>query len=314
MKAVIFFSGLAGLLIFGPPVLKSRSHHADVRVIVHEATHDHAQVDAKVDVNVEWNGQDNCRFEAERSFTVSANPLESLRLMAGSGSLEVVGVEGLNEIQAVARACASSQDFLDDLQLTSDVSDGSVVVETIYPDMNGWGGGNRYARLDLLVEVPAGLDADIQDGSGEMILSNLGSVHVEDGSGEVVIRGIQGDLTIDDGSGELEITGVQGTVMVEDGSGEVVLEDVGSDVEIHDSSGQLTIRGIGGSVTLHDSSGEVEIRDVVGTVRVVSDSSGDLDVRGVGGDFVVERDGSGDIHFEAVEGTVQIPKKKKRGR
>lgn len=314
MKAVIFFSGLAGLLIFGPPVLKSRSHHADVRVIVHEAVHEHAQVEAEVDVNVEWNGQDNCRFEAERSFTASASSVDILRLKAGSGSLEVVGVEGLNEIQAVARACASSQDFLDDLQLTSDVSGGELVVETIYPDMRGGGRGNRYARLDLLMEVPVGLAADIQDGSGEMTLSNLGSVEVEDGSGEVVINGLLGDLIIDDGSGELEISGVQGTVMIEDGSGEVILEDVGSDVEVHDSSGELTIQGIGGSVTLRDSSGEVEIRDVTGSVRVVQDSSGDLDVRGVGGDFIVERDGSGDVHFEAVEGTIQIPKKKKSGR
>jgi ELWxxDGT repeat protein len=243
MKAVIFFSGLAGLLIFGPPALKSRSHHADVRVIVHEATHDHAQVEA------EWNGQDNCRFEAERSFTLSANSLETLRLKAGSGSLEVVGVEGLNEIQAVARACASSQDFLDDLQLTSDVSGGSVVVETIYPDMNGWGGGNRYARLDLLLEVPAGLEADIQDGSGEMTLSNLGSVHVEDGSGEVVIQGIQGDLTIEDGSGELEISGVQGTVMVKDiipNTGQIRYGSVGPIIVAHSSVYFVVDEGIHG--------------------------------------------------------------------
>jgi hypothetical protein len=301
MKGVILLSGLAGLVLFGPPVLRSRIHKHEVSVVVHEFSHAQASM----------GGQSDCRFEAERTVNSPAGSVEELRLRAGSGSLEVVGVEGLREIRAVGRACASHEELLSGIQLTSEGSGSTQLLEVRYPDLSGWSGGNRYARLDLRVEVPAGMATDIQDGSGEITVSNLGSLQVQDGSGGMVVDGIQGDVTIHDGSGELEIRGVSGSVRVEDGSGSVVLVDVGSDVEIHDSSGELEIRGIRGSVTLHDSSGEVNVEDVTGFVRVVQDSSGEIVVNGVGGDFIVERDGSGEIRFENVSGNVDIPIKKR---
>lgn len=265
MKAVILLSGLAGLAIFGPPVLRSRAHHHEVSVIVHEFSHNQSS----------WDGQSECRFEAERNVRSPAGSVEGLRLLAGSGSLAVVGVEGLQEIQAVGRACASHEEFLGDIQLTSEMAGSMLVIETHHPDLSGIRGGNRYARLDLRIEVPAGLAAEIQDGSGEMTLSDLGSLMVKDGSGEVAINGIRGGVTIQDGSGGLEIRGVSGSVSVEDGSG------------------------------------GVDIQDVAGSVRVVQDSSGNIVVKNVGRDFIVERDGSGGIRYEAVGGSVNIPKKKR---
>ncbi len=200
MKAVIFFSGLAGLLIFGPPVIRSRAHSPDISVIVHEVTHSQSS----------WDHQSTCRFEAERTLTLPTRGVEGLHLSAGSGSLEVLGVEGLGEVRAVGRACASQEEFLDDLLLTSRADGSTLVVETHYPDSRSWRGGNRYARLDLRVEVPAGMAAEIQDGSGEATLSNLGSLVVRDGSGGLMIDEIRGDLTVEDGSGGVEIRGVCG--------------------------------------------------------------------------------------------------------
>lgn len=309
MKGVIILSGLAGLVIFGPPVLRSRTHHHDVNVIVHEVTqaiesevrHDRGSSDS----------QENCRFEAERSLNLSASGIEAFRLEAGSGSLEIVGVDGASEIVAVGRACASHEEFLEDLQLNSEIAGGTVVMETQHPDWSGWNGGNRYARIDLRVEIPADLAAEVKDGSGEMVISNTGSLYIEDGSGEVVLSGIHGDVSIEDGSGELVISGVTGFVSIEDGSGEIVLEDVGADVEIDDSSGEMTIVGVNGSLTIEDSSGEMEIQDVTGNVRIIQDGGGDIGVRGIGGDFIVERDGSGSIEHADVRGTVKIPKKKR---
>jgi len=315
MKAVIFFSGLAGLILFGPPVIKPLFHKHEVSVIVHEIKH---EIEAEIQEELKhefdhqsWDSQDRCRYEAERTAS-SSGSVDALRLTAGSGFLEVVGVEGLREVRAVARACASHEEFLDDLLLLPDMAGNTFILETHYPDFSGWRGGNRYARLDLRVEFPAGLAADIEDGSGEISISDLGSLMLDDGSGEVVINGIRGDLTIDDGSGELEIRGVSGTVSLDDGSGEIVLVDVGSDVMIDDSSGEIEVRGVGGSIELRDSSGEIDVQDVIGNVRVLSDSSGDIQVEGVGGDFIVDRDGSGSIQHEAVQGTVDIPKKKGR--
>lgn len=310
MKGVILISGLAGLVIFGPPVLRSRIHHHDVSVIVHEVTHAKA-TKANHDTG-SFDSQDRCRFEASRSLNLSTGGIDALRLAAGSGSLEIVGVDGANEIVAVGRACASHEDFLDDLQLTSEVSGGTVVMEAQYPDFSGWSGGNRYARIDLKVEIPAAMSAEIKDGSGEMVISNTGSLYIQDGSGEVVLSDIHGDLTIEDGSGELAISGVTGFVSIEDGSGEIALSGMGADVEIDDSSGELTVIGVNGSLTIQDSSGEMEIQDVTGFVRIVQDGGGDIEVSRIGGDFIVERDGSGSIEHSDVSGTVKIPKKKRR--
>jgi DUF4097 and DUF4098 domain-containing protein YvlB len=280
-----------------------------VSVIVHEAKALEVH-EAKALKAAKWD-QSRCRFEAQREFSQAVGSGDMLQLRAGSGSLEVVGVEGLREVRAVGRACASHEEFLEEIQLASEAGGGALRLETRHPDLSDWrGGGNRYAYLDLRVEVPAGMEAEVEDGSGEATLSQLGSLSIRDGSGELAIQDIWGDLMVRDGSGELEIRGVQGSARIGDSSGEIVLEDVGQDAEIEDSSGEIEVRMVGGSLTLSDSSGEIDVEDVRGTVRVVRDGSGGIRVEGVGGDFVVERDGSGDIRHSGVEGRVDIPRKK----
>lgn len=301
MKAVIALSGLAGLIIFGPPVVFHRSHHPNVSVIVREA----------VRQSTPAGGQDQCRFEAQRSLSAEATSDDALRLVAGSGSLDVVGVEGLDEVRAVARACASEEEFLEDLRLTSERNGSTLLLETHYPEWGRQSWGNRYARLDLRVEVPAGMAAEIQDGSGDLAVTKVGILSVDDGSGGVVIAQIQGDVRLRDGSGEIEIHDVQGSVRIDDGSGEIGLQSVSGDVEIDDGSGEIAVQGVGGSLTVSDSSGEIDVRDVAVDVRVTRDSSGDIQVDGVGRDFVVERDGSGSIHYTNVDGRVDVPRKRR---
>jgi hypothetical protein len=285
MKSVIAVSALVGAALLGPG--RDLSLHRSEVPAVHPGPV--AGVMAHPTLH---EAQDRCRYEVERTLTVSAPSDGHLRLDAGSGSLEVVGVAGLNEVRAVARACASHEEFLDDLRLSSERNGNEVFIGTHYPDMDGFGWGNRYARLDLKVEVPEAMAAEIRDSSGEMKAGHLG------------------DLRIEDSSGELEVYSVQGNVSIDDGSGEINLWDVTGNVEIDDGSGEIDIEGVGGMVVLDDGSGEINVRDVEGTVRVVQDGSGSIDVDGVGGDFIVERDGSGGINFRDVKGKVDIPRKR----
>ena len=284
MKAVIALSGLAGFLLFGPPLL--HLHHAKHTKVVEVSTH--------VSTHVLHDAQSQCRFEAERSITASVSAGDLLRLSAGSGSLEVVGVNGLAEVRATARACASHEEFLEELEITS-ARDGSTLrIETLYPDWGDQGGwGQRYARLDLRVEVPEGMAADIQDSSGEMSVANLG------------------DLVIDDSSGEIEVRSIRGSVRIQDNSGEITLRDVTGDVEIEDGSGEIDVSGVGGMLTVEDGSGGINAMDVGGTFKVVRDGSGSIEADGVGGDFIVERDGSGSIEFRNVSGKVDVPRKRR---
>jgi hypothetical protein len=251
-----------------------------------------------LDLDQEFGGSGECRFEAERSVALDVGDRRALRVVAGSGDLVVEGVAGLSRVEGVARACASSQEDLDALVLTLEGDGADVVLSAHYPERTGRGswGGNRYARLDLAVHMPLGLDLDVRDSSGGMTVSGTGALRIADSSGGIEVSGVEGSASIDDSSGDIEVRQVRGDVVVNDGSGGLRLSD------------------ITGSVEVRDGSGSMDIRDVTRDVIVAGDGSGSISVSEVGGDFRVRGDGSGGIHHDGVAGTVDVPVKKKRNR
>lgn len=234
----------------------------------------------------------DCRYEAERAANISASAADQLELIARSGSLRVEGRNDLSTVQVRGRACASSEDLLDQLRLETGRRNDVVRVEVPEIDMGGWG-RDRYAYLDLVLEVPAGMAAEIEDGSGESFLSGLGELNIEDGSGELTLENIMGDVFIDDGSGEITMRGIDGDVTIDDGSGEVAIFDVTGSVSVEDGSGGIDVEGVGGSVRIDDGSGSISVKDVRG-------------------DFTVTDDGSGSIRHSGVQGQVKIPEKRRR--
>lgn len=284
MKLLILGSALCGMLIFGAPGVSVHDSHG----VAHASHVDHAthQADA----------QDRCRYEEERSLELSAGSGDQLVLTVGSGSLEVIGRSGLSEVRAVGRVCSSHEEWLEELDIVGERRGSEVVVEATYPDRDNWRDlfrGNNYARIDMVVEVPAGMAAEIDDSSGGITIRDLGSLYIDDSSGEIEIENCSGSIEIDDSSGEIWVTGVRGDLIVDDSSGEIELFD------------------IEGSVTITDGSGEIQVEDVTQDVLVRSDGSGSIYVDGVGGDFIVRRDGSGSIRYRNVEGEVDIPRRRR---
>ena len=232
---------------------------------------------------------DDCAFQAERSARVDAAGASLLDLVHESGSLVVEGRPGLREVRIRATACASHRAYLDDLQVRAERGGDAVRVSGAYPRIDGWGGDEeRYARLDMVVEVPAGMPTAVEDGSGAMELSGLGALLVDDGSGPITLRDIRGPVEVEDGSGEVVMEGVTGDIVLDDGSGSEAIARVEGSVEVDDGSGELTVTGVTGSVIVRDGSGGIEVRDV-------------------GRDFRVLEDGSGGIRHSGVRGTVEVP-------
>ena len=229
---------------------------------------------------------DDCDHTAPREDSVDAGGVELIEIDAAAGSLRVVGRAGADVVQVRGEACASSESLLADIQLTVRRSGDRVRIVAEMPN-NTW--GRSTARLDLDIEVPAGVAVKIDDGSGSIEVRGIGSLDIEDGSGAIEVEDIEGDLRIEDGSGEIEATRVAGEVRIEDGSGAIELRSVGS-VLIEE-----------------DGSGEIDIVEVEGDVMVRSDGSGSISVRDVGGDFTVRRDGSGGIRHDRVAGRVRVP-------
>ena len=217
-------------------------------------------------------------YTAPREATASAAGANRVSVEARAGSLRIEGREGLTEVRARGTARASDRETLEDIELTVERDGGTVVVRVEMPDGRGVRFGRWTAMLDLVVEVPASAALDVRDSSGD-----------------AVVRGVA-SLDVQDSSGDLDIENIGGTLRVED------------------SSGGISVRDVRGDVRLSDSSGEIEVSGVTGTVTVDHDSSGGIDVSGVDGDFVVRRDGSGGISYRDVKGSVDIPRRDRRGR
>lgn len=229
--------------------------------------------------------QERCEVRREVDQQLDAAGLTGVLVDAGAGSLEVVGV-GAPRVRVRGVLCVSDDELAERSRLIVERRQDAAWIETDLAEAGGWG---SYARMDLTIEMPATLAADIRDGSGEIRVRSIAAVRIEDGSGEVDVQEIGGEVRIDDGSGEIRVRSV-GSVELEDGSGAMAIAEVRGDV-----------------LVLEDGSGEIDIRDVDGDVVIRDDGSGSIEVTRVGGDFILEDDGSGSVRYSEVQGQVTVP-------
>jgi hypothetical protein len=216
----------------------------------------------------------DCDHTAPHRLTADLKGATSVAVIGRAGSLRVIGGPG-GGVTATGTACASDRDFLAEMRIAARRDGSELVIEAVVPERTvlfGW----HEAKLDLEVTVPQNIPIRVKDGSGE-----------------------------------LEIRGVRGNVDVTDGSGSLRIRDVAGDVRVNDGSGGIEIDGIRGSVRIvEDGSGGIDIRDVERDVIVEEDGSGSIDVDQVRGNFTVERDGSGGVEWDRVSGTVRVPKER----
>ncbi|MGH9456540.1 MAG: hypothetical protein ACRD2J_02755 [Thermoanaerobaculia bacterium] len=233
---------------------------------------------------------DDCRHTAPVDVRSGASGVRTVEVRSGSGSLTVVGT-ARSDVRAHGTACASDEDVASTIGVRVSRSGDRLIVETDIPDTGDTWFWDSYARLDLTVELPAGVRVEIDDGSGSTSVRDVAALDLEDGSGSIDLRGIRGPVRITDGSGSIEIDDVQGPVRIEDGSGSIGVRSVRTDVVIEE-----------------DGSGSMDIAEVAGSVVIERDGSGSIDVRDVTGDLRVGRDGSGGISIDRIGGRVSIPR------
>jgi hypothetical protein len=234
-------------------------------------------------------------YSAPRNAVVDATGAKSVEVEAGAGSLRVEGKAGLRQVQVTGTARSSSQQFLTRIKLIAERRGDVVFIKADIPDNESNRDNDDYsAALDLVIEVPQGINADVSDGSGDTKILNVGSL----------------DAT--DGSGSFSVTGAAGSVRITDGSGDLTIENVGGDVKVNDGSGDINVRNVTGSFTVEsDGSGGIYATDVRGSVVVQNDGSGSIEVNKVGKDFTVESKGSGSIDYADVSGRVDIPDRRR---
>jgi hypothetical protein len=233
-------------------------------------------------------------YSAPRNAVVDATGAKSVEVEAGAGSLRVEGKAGLRQVQVTGTARSSSQRFLTQIKLIAERRGDVVFIKADIPDSDSNRDDDYSASLDLVIEVPQGINAEVGDGSGDTKILNVGS------------------LDASDGSGSFSVIGAAGSVRVTDGSGDLTIENVGGDVKVNDGSGDITVRNVTGSFTVEsDGSGGIYATDVRGSVVVQNDGSGSIEVNKVGKDFTVESKGSGSIDYADVSGRIDIPDRRR---
>lgn len=225
-----------------------------------------------------------CDVRGQRGAEVEAGDAEVVRVTVGAGSLEVRGRDDLDRVRVAGEACASSGELLEGIGLEARRDGNRVVVESRMPETSL----GEQARLDLVLEVPAALVAEIHDGSGSITVSDLAGLRIDDGSGSLEVARIDGPVRITDGSGSVEVSEVRGPVRVDDGSGSLTIRSVEGDVRVEDGSGGLTVRQVRGNVAIDDGSGGIHVRDVTGDLRVGDAGSGTVEIEGIAGQVSVE--------------------------
>jgi len=236
-------------------------------------------------------------YSAPRNAAVDASGAKSVRVEAGAGILRIEGKPGLTRVQVTGTARASSKNVLNDIKLIAERRGDEIFIKSDMPENDGsWFNSDDWnAALDLVIEVPQGLDANVSDGSGDTEVRNVGA------------------LDASDGSGAFEIDGAK-SVRITDGSGELVIKNVGGDVRVRDGSGDIEARNVSGSFTVEsDGSGGIYATDIKGSVVVEHDGSGEINATRVGRDLIVQSKGSGEVSYEGVTGRVDIPERR-RGR
>jgi len=229
----------------------------------------------------------DCKFTADRSASADTRGVERIEIFARAGDLTVKPATG-PMLSASGRACASNEKYLEQTQVKLRREGNVLQVHVQVPeDMQGI--GIFYASLDLNVALPATLPVEITDSSGDMTLEGVRVTRVLDSSGDILAKGLPGDVEIEDSSGDIS-----------------VLDQAGA-LRISDSSGDIVVRGAREVLIPRDSSGDIRIEQISGSVRIEQDSSGDISIVNVGRNVEVLADSSGQVRVSSVQGTVKIP-------
>ena len=166
---------------------------------------------------------------------VPAVDLETVRIDAGVGDIEITAVDGADEVSVTVELKARRGGFfsslkkaqaeVDEAELRLDVSRGVLRLKISTES------DDRHFEERWTVELPARLGCDLDLGVGDL-----------------AVRGITGDLTADVGVGDLTAVTVSGDLNIDIGVGGASVEAAAADYGAVDGSGgvgdaQLTVRG-----------------------------------------------------------------------
>lgn len=225
------------------------------------------------------------KYEFTDDHTV-AEKYTSVRVRTGSGDVAIRYVPGTetkihrkvehakdNKPSGVSYRIEGSTLVLDDCgdhcSISYDVQVPSADITVESPDS---GSGN------VVIEGVAAVDYKV--GSGKFEAYNIGgNVQVDNGSGDIYVRDVKGDVKSHDGSGRFGASRVKGSVTADLGSGDIELDQVQGKMLVKTGSGRITGRTLDNDVTADADSGDVDLNFVSARTVRVNTGSGDITLR-----------------------------------
>ena len=236
---------------------------------------------------------DGCKYKAQRAAAMDADGVTAVEIFALAGDLKVRGHQGATQVKATGNACTSREDMLEAIDITVQRHGDEIRILAEMPDISGetnrkW--KNKYAIMDLDIELPDTVSVSLHDSSGDLRVSNVSGIELTDSSGDIKLENIHGNVLIP-----------------QDSSGDISMKEVGAVTIQVDSSGEIDIEDADSVTIANDTSGDITLQRIQGNVLIGNDSSGRISVREIGGNFVVENDTSGGIRYAKVSGSVNLP-------
>jgi DUF4097 and DUF4098 domain-containing protein YvlB len=226
-------------------------------------------------------------YREKRELNMAANEIQVLDISCGAGDLVIEGKEKQDikieaEIEIEGMSDKKAKEFINSKIELSLERKGTVAYLKSKINNGFW--GSKDARVNLIVTLPPHLNLKVDDGSGSIGLRHMdGDVNIKDGSGSIEVSDTKGNLTIVDASGSIDVRNIQGDVTVKDGSGSISADQIGGDLILMDGSGSIEVKGVQGGVLVNDGSGSIDIHDIQKDVTIESDGSGSCNISGVKG-------------------------------
>lgn len=212
-----------------------------------------------------------------------------LRVEQRAGAVRIKGVPG--EIATVKGTWLGTAEMAEKLHLSH--RPGILEVEVKAEGHSWFGFQSDRNPVDLQIEVPLGTLCTIDTGSGPTeVVGTQAGVRLESGSGSVLLRQV-GNIHLDGGSGQVLIDQVVGELKLDLGSGPLVVRNVTGALTVDAGSGNQLLESIEGSARISVGSGRVEIRGCAGPELIIDTGSGELRLYDLDVESLVAETGSG---------------------
>lgn len=114
--------------------------------------------------------------------------------------------------------------------------------------------------VDFEITVPSSCDVHLQNGSGQVMVEGTnGDLRVRTGSGSVQARDLQGRIAMRTGSGHVEASNLKGLIDLRTGSSRIEGRHLEGEIKLHTGSSRIILDDVRGQLTASTGSGRIEV-------------------------------------------------------